>query len=85
MTQAIEYAEQHAAYRDAHPEEFRKVEWISAQEAAERLGILKTAVKRRIHRNRWPLGHARVRTLEGQPQPQWEVTQASIDSMSPSP
>jgi len=71
----------HAAERAAHPEEFAHVHWISAREAGSRLGITKAGVRDRIRRGRWPLGHARLRMIEGQPRPQWEVTLESLTDL----
>lgn len=64
----------HADYRATHPAEFAAAQWVPVREAAASYGIGAAAIRQRIRLGQWPLGHARLRWVEGQPRPQWEVT-----------
>lgn len=73
-------AEWHAAYRDQHADEFTQVSWIPVKEAAQRLGITRQAVQKRIAVGQWPRGHADLRVIPLQPRPAWFVTEQSLQS-----
>lgn len=78
MNETRNYAAIHTEYRKDHPAQFRDAAWVPARRAAEDLGLRKEAVVRRIQRSRWPIGHARLREVAGQPRPQWEVTVEAV-------
>lgn len=75
-------AETHALYREVHSSEFDATEWLPLADAAHLLGLTKQAVNLRLHEGRWPLGHAKQRTVPMQPRPAWFVTRHSVESIA---